>query len=108
MLPPYNALPCANTAAAAAAAAAVMHQVRGLCLSTRGGVPASFLSSQQSAEESAAVKRELRKVRRHICHAPEHAVFGFQMAKTRLHPCMAERLKSISSARRLRIAAWDT
>ncbi|WIA21883.1 hypothetical protein OEZ85_004257 [Tetradesmus obliquus] len=38
-------------------------QVRGLCLSPRGGVPASFLSSQQSAEESAAVKRELRKAR---------------------------------------------
>jgi hypothetical protein len=37
-------------------------QVRGLCLSARGGVPASFLSSQQSAEEAAAVKRELGKV----------------------------------------------
>jgi superfamily II DNA helicase RecQ len=37
-------------------------QVRALCLNPLGGVPASFLSSQQSAAESAAVKDELRKV----------------------------------------------
>jgi acid phosphatase family membrane protein YuiD len=37
-------------------------QVRSLCLSPLGGVPASFLSSQQSSSEALAVKNELRKV----------------------------------------------
>ena len=40
-------------------------QVKALCcLPSCGGVPATYLSSQQSAAEATAVRRELRKVER--------------------------------------------
>ena len=42
-------------------------QVAALCRQPSGGVPATFLSSQQSKGESDAVYNELRKVRRHPC-----------------------------------------
>jgi hypothetical protein len=38
-------------------------QVRALCQNPNGGIPASFLSSQQSEGEAVAVKKELSKVR---------------------------------------------
>lgn len=36
-------------------------QVRTLCHNPNGGIPATFLSSQQSASDAKAVKDELRK-----------------------------------------------
>jgi hypothetical protein len=60
----------------------LLHQVRGLCLSASGGVPASFLSSQQSAEESAAVKRELRKVRLFYTALPQAPVMPAAVCMT--------------------------
>jgi len=50
----------------------VCHSARGslLCLSPLGGVPASFLSSQQSSTEAVAVKNELKKVGQYICCGP--------------------------------------
>lgn len=38
-------------------------QVRALCQNPNGGIPATFLSSQQSDTEAIAVKKELSKVR---------------------------------------------
>lgn len=37
-------------------------QVRALCQNPNGGIPATFLSSQQSDTEAIAVKKELSKV----------------------------------------------
>jgi len=37
-------------------------QVRALCQNPNGGIPATFLSSQQSESEAVAVKKELSKV----------------------------------------------
>lgn len=42
-------------------------QVRALVTHPMGGVPATYLSSQQGAIDSAAVKRELRKAERGRC-----------------------------------------
>jgi hypothetical protein len=41
----------------------VLVQVRALCQNPNGGIPATFLSSQQSDTEAIAVKKELSKVR---------------------------------------------
>lgn len=37
-------------------------QIKALCCNSLGGVPSSYLSSQQTATEAIAVKNELKKV----------------------------------------------